>query len=223
MRKQVLHPRTAAINQKQKNQSKKARLDALHWLASKFPHAFDNRVRIQPLNLGIMSEILTYADDALEVGISKSKLREAVVLFTRRLDYLACLKAREMRIDLQGNPVEAVTEEDAERAAEKIKKRVEKSVKNARKLTLSSPVEKEKPRSQKAFNPSLVSSTSSLPSYYPDRPPAYSVQNSASQTPRVAASVTVKHKQRQYDPDAVARLKQKLGLSRREEETDDLG
>ena len=42
MRKQELHPRTAAINQKQKNMSKKARLDALSWLASKFPNA--NRV-----------------------------------------------------------------------------------------------------------------------------------------------------------------------------------
>ncbi|MDP3704866.1 MAG: ProQ/FinO family protein [Legionellaceae bacterium] len=218
MRKQVLHPRTAAINQKQKNQSKKARLDALHWLALTFPNAFDNRVRIQPLNLGIMDEILTYADKALEAGISKSKLREAVVLFTRRLDYLACLKARDMRIDLDGNPIEPVTEDDAERAAIKIKKRVEKSVKNARKLVSPSA---EKPRGQKTPTQSGQQSPSAFTPYYPERPPAYSAQNSAP-APVRASVVTVKHKQsRQYDPDAVARLKEKLGLSRKQEETSD--
>src|SRR5262245_21314590 len=103
MRKQELHPRTAVINKAQKNKSKKARTDALLWLAANFPAAFDNSLRIRPLKIGIMDDILLYADKAEEVGISKSKLREAVVLFTRRLDYLACLKLRELRIDLQGN------------------------------------------------------------------------------------------------------------------------
>lgn len=68
-----------------------------------------------------MSDILQHAEKAEQVGISKSKLREAVVLFTRRLDYLACLKAREVRIDLHGNPVAEVTEEEAEHASMKIK------------------------------------------------------------------------------------------------------
>ena len=79
MRKQTLHPRTAVINQKQKNQSKKTRLDALHWLQLTFPGAFDNRSKIQPLNVGIINDILAYAEQAAAVGISKSKLREAVV------------------------------------------------------------------------------------------------------------------------------------------------
>lgn len=43
------------------------------------------------------------------------------MLFTRRLDYLACLKLREMRIDLQGNDVGEVSAEEAEYAAAKIK------------------------------------------------------------------------------------------------------
>lgn len=126
MRKQELHPRTAVINKTQKNQSKKARADALLWLAANFPAAFDNSLRIRPLKGGIMNDILLHADKAAEVGISKSKLREAVVLFTRRLDYLACLKAREMRVDLQGNDVAEVSAEEADHAAAKIKKRVEK-------------------------------------------------------------------------------------------------
>lgn len=217
MRKQELHPRTAVINKAQKNQSKKARSDALLWLAANFPTAFDNSLRIRPLKAGIMDDILEYADKAAEVGISKSKLREAVVLFTRRLDYLTCLKAKEMRIDLQGNTVSVVSEEEAENAAAKIKKRVEKSVRNARKLIAG-----------KACIPSapLISSNATKPTTsgnQDDYLPTYPTRSAYAQIPPAqparGAAVVVKHKTtRQYDPDAVARLKEKLGLSRTNEE-----
>lgn len=225
MRKQELHPRTAVINKVQKNHSKKARTEALIWLAAHFPSAFDNSVRIRPLKTGIMDDILQYADKALEAGISKSKLREAVVLFTRRIDYLACLKAREMRIDLQGTIVSAVTEEEAEHAASKIKKRVEKSVRNARKIMAGqksssyinlSTQQNSSPNSKSLSSIESVSSEDNLP-IYPPRSAIYSSQNAATQP--VKAAVVIKHKTtRQYDPDAVARLKEKLGLSRTAEE-----
>ncbi|KTD62451.1 ProQ/FinO family protein [Legionella shakespearei] len=224
MRKQELHPRTAVINKAQKNQSKKARSEALTWLAANFPAAFDNSLRIRPLKTGIMDDLLQYADKAAEAGISKSKLREAVVLFTRRLDYLTCLKAREMRIDLQGTVVSEVTEEEAEHAAVKIKKRVEKSVRNARKVLAAKPVTNSSSASSSgyaakssAYSSSASASDDYLPTY-PPRAPAYSSQNVAA-TPVRTASVVVKHKTtRQYDPSAVARLKEKLGLSRSIEE-----
>lgn len=209
MRKQELHPRTAVINQKQKNLSKKARLDALSWLATTFPNVFDNSVRIQPLSLGIMRDIL--AHPAAE-GMSRSKLREAVVLFTRRIDYMTCLKAREMRIDLNGNPVAQVTEEEALLAAAKIKKRVEKSAKNARKNLIVPSSIKPSYSSPRSANPPQQE----FAPYYPERAPAYSAQNNPVSS---ASSVTITHKQtRQYDPDAVARLKEKLGLSRKNAE-----
>ncbi|HAU1021875.1 TPA: activator of prop osmoprotectant transporter [Legionella pneumophila] len=224
MRKQVLHPRTAVINKAQKNQSKRARSDALLWLAANFPEAFDNSLRIRPLKIGIMSDILQHAEKAEQVGISKSKLREAVVLFTRRLDYLACLKAREVRIDLHGNPVAEVTEEEAEHASMKIKKRVEKSVKNARKQVNAKAANHSHVNSQ----PSAVSSVKPMNSFdshpepllpiYPLRSSTYASQNVAMQSAK-SPSVVVKHKApKQYDPDAVARLKEKLGLSRKAEE-----
>ena len=214
MRKQELHPRTAVINKKQKNQSKKVRLEALSWLASTFPHAFDNTLRIQPLSVGIMVDILAHADKAAAAGISNSKLREAVVLFTRRIDYLTCLKAREMRVDLNGNPVAQVTEAEASLAAAKIKKRVEKSAKNARKNAISHPPVKpsnQRPSSHPIASPAAATDFSS---YYPERAPLFSMQNSTAPVAR-ATPVTVTHKQtRPYDPNAVARLKEKLGLSR---------
>ncbi len=195
MRQQELHPRTAIVNKKQKNQAKKTRNEALIWLAKTFPSAFDNTVSIQPLKLGIMADILAYEEQAAAAGISKSKLREAVVIFARRLDYLTCLKAREMRIDLEGNPVASVTEEEANRAADKIRKRIEKSAKNMRKT--------------------VVSKLESKPSYYAEDEDIE--QNSPMPAARNPA-VMIKHKvSRAYDPDAVARLKEKLGLSRKNE------
>lgn len=216
MRKQELHPRTAVINKNQKNKSKKARTDALLWLASNFPLAFDNSLCIRPLKIGIMEDILLHADKASESGISKSKLREAVVVFTRRLDYLACLKLREMRVDLQGNEVAEVSAEEAEYAAGKIKKRIEKSVKNARKIMA------EKTVVQTAANPlpaSYSAKVSNQPTTGEDYLPTYPLRSYAAQNaappPARAAAVVVKHKgTKQYDPDAVARLKEKLGLSR---------
>ena len=218
MRKQELHPRTAVINKTQKNKSKKARSDALLWLTAHFPAAFDNSLRIHPLKIGIMDDILLHADKAELAGISKSKLREAVVLFTRRIDYLACLKLREMRVDLQGNIVGEVSAEEAEYAAAKIKKRVDKSAKNARKMLSDKNLT---PPSTNFHTKSTSQSSTSAEDYLPTYPARSSSYNNLP-TPTLpvrATSVVVKTKMtKQFDPDTVARLKEKLGLSRSLEE-----
>ena len=217
MRRQELHPRTAVINKSQKNQSKMARNDALIWLAATFPLAFDNTLSINPLKVGIIDDVLLHADQAAEAGISRSKLREALVLFTRRIDYLTCLKAREMRVDLQGNPVEMVTEDDAEKASLKIKKRIEKCVRNARK-TLDSKAPNHygvRPATPKVTDLPMSYMNNESNPHYVERAPMYSSQSAI---PAKASAVIVKHKgARQYDPEAVARLKEKLGLSRKAE------
>jgi ProP effector len=208
MRKQELHPRTAVLNKIQKNSSKKLREQALQWLTVNFPQAFDNSSCIRPLKIGIMEDIFQYADKAAAEGISKSKLREAVVIFTRRLEYLTCIKLREMRIDLLGTPINEVTEEESAHAAAKIKKRVEKSARNARNLLnnkISAP-----PTNQKTNSHPAQEQSNYFP-IYPSRGTYAANQNS---TPK-ASTVIVKHKTtRQYDPSAVARLKEKLGLYR---------
>jgi ProP effector len=224
MRRHELHPRTAVINKVQKNQSKKARNEALQWLTTTFPHIFDNTLCIHPLKLGIMNDILLHADKAQELGISRSKLREAVVLFTRRIDYLTCLKAREMRVDLEGNPVAAVTQEEAEAAAIKIKKRVEKSARNARRLlNAKAPAHQNvKPAyTKQPLNSTAAFGNNEFNPHYVERPPMFSAQSATTQ-PSKSAAVIVKHKTvRQYDPEAVARLKEKLGLSRKSEMASD--
>jgi ProP effector len=228
MSRPELHPRTAVINKVQKNQSKKARLEALDWLAKKFPKAFDNTISIHPLKIGIVDDVLEYAEEAAEHGISRSKLREALVLYTRRIDYLSCLKAREMRIDLLGNPVSRVTEQEAEKAALKIKKRVEKSLRNARKTLDYKTLTNYGVRPAGAKNNHSNhnghnghNGHNNQSNHYPyyestsmplERPPLYA-QNTNSNS-KTAATVVITHKTtRQYDPEAVARLKEKLGLA----------
>lgn len=220
MSKQELHPRTAVLNRDQKNQAKKLREKALQWLATNFPLAFDNSVCIRPLKNGIINDILQYTDKAAAEGISKSKLREAVVLFTRRLDYLTCLKAREMRVDLNGNDVHEVSLEEAENASTKIRKRVEKSARNARKLLGPS---KSSSHFVSSFNsntqaPKALHSAAEQDDYLPTYPTRSAYSANPPPQPKVAP-VIVKHKTtKQYDPSAVARLKEKLGLSRAMEE-----
>ncbi len=203
MRKQELHPTTAVLNRKQKNQAKKSRAQALSWLTQRFPDVFNTETTIRPLKIGIMADLFAYAEEANAAGVSRSKLREALVIFTRRIDYLTCLKAREWRVDLLGQPVAVVTEEEANQAMLKIKKRIEKSIKNARRVVEEAPI--------------VVANAA------PDYAALYAERNaSLQQVPHYAAtkpqktpaSVVIKHKPtRAFDPQAVARLKEKLGLS----------
>lgn len=206
MSKHVLHPLTEKVNQKQQAKAKQLRVDALLWLAKTFPKAFDDRTSIHPLKIGIMKDILTHAETAGS-GISTTKLREAVIRFTRKIDYLTCLKAREMRIDLDGNPTVLVTGEEAAQAAEKIKKHIDKCAKIAKQQAIGQGV----PVAKSTYSTAQLTEDSA--SYHSDLD--YDHRFAATQTPARATPVVIKHRtNKTFDPDAVARLKEKLGLSR---------
>jgi ProP effector len=191
MRKDQLHPQTKRINSRQKHQSLQAKYAALNWLSSRFPKAFDTECHIQALKIGIMDDILKYAPEAEKDGISKAKLREAVVVFTRRLDYLACLKSPGFRINLEGEPVEVISEVDRQKAALKIKTSIEKSIKK-----------------QKESNNELIENINENRSYRMDRDPIVSKK----------IEIVFKNKTNKLvDPDAVERLKSKLGLGKKQE------
>ena len=186
MSKQKLHPVTEIINKKQQAKAKQSRIEALRWLSKTFPKAFDDTVSIHPLKIGIMQDILGHTALLNAPDLSKTKLREAVIRFTRRIDYLACLKAREMRIDLEGNPTTLVSEEEALKAAQKIKKQIEKNIKIAQQTT-PAPTHNDTIDEPAYVAPKVVTAT----------------------------KVIVKHKiPKSFDPAAVARLKEKLGLSK---------
>lgn len=215
-RRQELHPRTAAINKTQKNHSKKSRLEALQWLAATFPKAFDTTRSIHPLKIGILDDILLHAEAAAALGISRSKLREALAFFIRGVAYKTCVKQGGVRIDLDGNPTTEVTKQEAESAANIIKKQVDKSLRHTRKTLGHKTVTNYGVRPQGAkASPTYASSEPS--SQYIERTPLYNPSNTNNNTNK-AATVIITHKStRQYDPQAVARLKEKLGLSQQAE------
>ena len=193
MNKNQLISRTESINKKQKMRSRLSRQKALTWLKERFPKAFDTSEQIFPLSKGIMNEILMYANEAEQVGVSKAKLREAIVIFTRRLDYLASLKAKGMRVNLNGEPCGQVTEEESMLAAQKIKKRIEKTIKIQRKITVETP-----------SRPHYLSESRSYDAY-----PEENVRK---------PEIVFKTKSvKSIDPSAVERLKSKLGLHKKEE------
>lgn len=206
MSKQALHPLTQIINKKQQSKSRQSRLEAKQWLAKTFPKAFDDTLSIHPLKTGILQDILAHAEKAASEGISKSKLREALVAYTRRIDYLTCLKAREMRIDLEGKTTVQVTEEEAAQAAAKIKKHIEKSAKIARQ-NASQPNKK-----SNLLSPMQLTQESDTYSSDMD----FDHRFAATATPnRTTTAVIIKNKSNKtFDPEAVARLKERLGLSR---------
>jgi ProP effector len=190
MRKNELHPRTKILNQQQKNKSRQARQSALTWLTQRFPKAFDTKTSIHALQIGVMHEVLKYADEASSFGISKAKLRQALVAFTRRLDYLACLKAQGGRINLQGEFVGQVSEAEALNAAQKIKKWIEKSVKSSKKNQEELTTSQHAGFSEFAVVKDIVTSQ---------------------KTEVIFKTRTTKN----FDPEAVSRLKSKLGLTKK--------
>lgn len=209
---QHIHPITKEVNRKQIELSNQAKLDALNWLAETFPEAFNTEHRVRPLKKGIMDDIFAYLDENPDCDFSRSKLREAVVMFTRRMEYLVCLKCRNSRIDLQGDFAGEVTEEEAENAAEKIKiytsDGYEKN-KHAYRHLVREP--------KKAnFEPKKVSQTFT-PNYHSYH--SSSTQNmsldAASEMKTTKTQVTIKRKvAKKIDPEAVARMKAKLGIGK---------
>ena len=205
-----IHPTTKEVNRRQVELSNQAKIEALNWLSQTFPEAFNTEHRVRPLKKGIMDDIFAYLDDKPECDFSRSKLREAVVMFTRRMEYLVCLKCRNNRIDLQGKFTGEVSEEEAENAVEKIKiytsDGYEKNKQAHRHLV-------REPR-KAAFEPKQNPQTFTAPAH----PPQMVSDNglaSAVSTPDIKTQVTIKRKiAKKIDPEAVARMKAKLGIAK---------
>ena len=107
----------------QKSQSRKAREAAaatatIERLAATFPKAFFVfEGRRKPLQVGIRNDIIA------KIVIETRELNRALRFYTRNVGYLRGLRAGVARIDLDGNPIGTVTAEQAQAAAEEIKRR----------------------------------------------------------------------------------------------------
>ncbi len=181
----VTPPTPSRLHRAAQAKRKKACLEALSWLAKTFPEPFDTETQVRPLKIGIIDDIFAYMEENNIDDISKSKLRQALVLFTRRMEYLVCLKGREPRIDLHGQTCGEVTETQALAAGDKIKQHVEGMMESKH----------VKASVNEGVSCSRVSENSSIKAASP--------------------KVVIKRKvNRRFDPEAVARFKEKLGIAK---------
>lgn len=126
--KQRQHPNTERVNREQQQASKEAKKLTFEWLIKTFPQTFfTDKENIRPLKLGIIDDILNYLSHCNQSSISRSKIRQSIQHYARRLPYLKQLQFEASRIDLQGREAGFVTEEEEELAIRKIKRALSRS------------------------------------------------------------------------------------------------
>lgn len=103
---------------------KKERIQTIEWLIEYFPAAFFKHPRdIKPLKIGIFDDIIDFYDRLDTPAYSKKKLREALTYYSSSPAYLTCQKIGVARIDLYGNEVDVVTEDQAKYAHQRYQER----------------------------------------------------------------------------------------------------
>jgi ProP effector len=113
--------------------SKKNKLMTIDWLADHFPAAFFKQSKqIKPLKIGIFDDIIDFYERLDSPPFSKKALREALTYYSASPAYLSCQKLNSARVDLYGNEVDVVTEEQAKYAHKRFQQRyAEKKVRVA--------------------------------------------------------------------------------------------
>ncbi|KTC93050.1 MULTISPECIES: ProQ/FINO family protein [Legionella] len=103
---------------------KKDKLQIIDWLIEHFPSAFFKKgSQVKPLQIGIFDEIIDFYERLDNPPFSKKALREALSYYSSSPAYLNCQKANTARIDLFGNEVDIVTEDQAKYAHQRYQQR----------------------------------------------------------------------------------------------------
>ncbi len=114
------------MNQPESN-PKKDKLNTIAWLIEHFPAAFFLKGKdIKPLKIGIFDDIIDFYERLDSPPFSKKQLREALNYYSSSPAYLSCQKADTSRVDLYGNEIDQVTEEQAKYAYQKFQLRYAK-------------------------------------------------------------------------------------------------
>lgn len=94
----------------------------IDFLVQQFPNCFDVTNAPKPLKIGIFQELAERlnSEDDENSSLSKTKLRQALRTYTSNWRYLHCIKIGSHRVDLDGNIVSEITEEEQQFAQEKL-------------------------------------------------------------------------------------------------------
>ncbi|KTD19268.1 ProQ-like, activator of ProP osmoprotectant transporter [Legionella lansingensis] len=108
----------------QHESAKKDKLQIIDWLIEHFPGAFFKKGnQVKPLQIGIFDEIIDFYERLDTPPFSKKALREALSYYSSSPAYLNCQKPNAARVDLYGNEVDVVTEEQAKYAHQRYQQR----------------------------------------------------------------------------------------------------
>jgi ProP effector len=97
-----------------KDTTRKNRLLIIDWLIEHFPAAFSKKMnQIKPLKIGIFEDIIEFYDRLDSPPFSKKSLRDALNYYSGSPAYLKAQQTGAARVDLYGNEIELVTDEQA--------------------------------------------------------------------------------------------------------------
>ncbi|AHE67244.1 ProQ/FINO family protein [Legionella oakridgensis] len=104
--------------------AKKDKFKTIDWLTEHFPAAFFKKAsQVKPLKIGIFDDIIDFYERLDTPPFSKKTLREALNYYSASPAYLSCQKANVARVDLFGNEVDVVTDEQAKYAYQRYQQR----------------------------------------------------------------------------------------------------
>jgi len=93
--------------------------DVIAYLTKQFPDCFSIKGNAKPLKIGIFEDLAKRLED--DDKVSKTRLRTALRHYTNSWRYLYSVKTGTQRVNLDGEEVEAVTEEHQQHAEETLK------------------------------------------------------------------------------------------------------
>ena len=98
--------------------------DVITYLVEKFPACFSLKGPVKPLKIGIFQDLAEKLND--DETISKTRLRQALRHYTSSWRYLKAIKVGAFRVDIDGNTVAEIDEEQANYASKTLKESQEK-------------------------------------------------------------------------------------------------
>lgn len=112
------------------NATKKDKQVIIDWLIEHFPAAFFKKSKdVKPLQIGIYDDIIDFYERLDTPPFSKKGLKEALSYYSASPAYLLSQKANSARVDIYGNEVDVVTEEQAKYAYQRYQTRYAQKVK----------------------------------------------------------------------------------------------
>ena len=112
------------------NTAKKNKLAVIDWLIEHFPQTFfKNSKYTKPLQIGIYDDLVDFYERLEHAPFSKKSLRDALNYYSSSPAYLNCQKSQTARVDIYGNEVDLVTEEQAKYAWQRYQDRYSKNAK----------------------------------------------------------------------------------------------